>query len=77
MINAADYTVWRNAIAAGTTSLTNDPTPGVVNYDDYLYWRSHYGESMGAGTANVPEPTTLATLLIGIIAATNAARRPR
>ena len=63
VIDAADYTVWRDALTAGSTSLTNDPTPGVVDESDFDYWRTHFGETMGAGagsgSAVVPEPTSL------------------
>jgi hypothetical protein len=69
-IDAADYTVWRDALTAGATSLTNDPTPGTVDESDFLYWRAHYGESLGSGAggpalASIPEPTSLAPLLVG------------
>jgi hypothetical protein len=30
--------------------LPNDPTPGVVDESDFLYWRAHFGESLGAGS---------------------------
>jgi hypothetical protein len=68
VIDAADYTVWRDAIAAGATTLLNDFTPGVVDGNDYSYWKTHFGDSLGggasAGSANVPEPTSLVTLCI-------------
>ena len=61
-INAADYTMWRDAMAGGG-SLTNDPTPATVDESDFTYWRSHFGESLGSGagasSAAVPEPTTI------------------
>jgi hypothetical protein len=71
-IDAADYTVWRDTLTAEGTSLPNDPTPGTVDESDFLYWRSHFGESLGSGVgasylapvespgfnqATVPEPS--------------------
>jgi hypothetical protein len=44
VVDAADYTVWRDTLTAGGTELPNDPTPGTVDESDFLYWRSHFGE---------------------------------
>jgi hypothetical protein len=72
VIDAADYTVWRDALTAGSTSLTNDLTPGTVDESDFLYWRAHFGETLGsgsgAGQAAGPEPSALAILLTGTLA---------
>lgn len=61
-VDAADYTVWRDAMEGGGT-LLNDLTPATVDEDDFLYWRAHFGETAplgsGAGSAAVPEPTSL------------------
>jgi hypothetical protein len=67
-IDAADYTVWRDAMTAGSTSLANDPTPGTVDESDFIYWRDHFGTVLGGGSAAgvgaavVPEPSSLALL---------------
>ncbi|MGD9637364.1 MAG: choice-of-anchor tandem repeat NxxGxxAF-containing protein, partial [Pirellulales bacterium] len=72
VIDAADYTVWRDAVAAGATTLLNDFTPGVVDDNDYLYWTSHFGDSLGSGAGSgsttVPEPTSLVALFIASLA---------
>ena len=68
IIDAADYTTWRDAMTAGATSLTNDHTPGVVDESDFTYWRSHFGESLGAGSARsvaVPEPASIVMAAVG------------
>jgi hypothetical protein len=72
-IDAADYTVWRDALTAGSSTLLNDPTPGTVDESDFLYWREHFGETMGSGAgvaslASVPEPECLGLLLVGLSA---------
>ena len=73
IIDAADYTTWRDAMTAGTGDLTNDPTPGTVDETDFAYWREHFGEGAGGGagaaSAAVPEPTSalLALLAVGLV----------
>jgi len=68
-IDAADYTAWRDAMTAGSTTLANDPTPGTVNESDFAYWRAHFGQSTGkgAGAAAVPEPATCLSLFVGML----------
>jgi PEP-CTERM motif len=65
-VDAADYTVWRNNLGSGT-ALPNDDIPG-VGPDDYVRWKSHFGQTAsGAGAvANVavPEPTTSLLLML-------------
>jgi len=66
ILNAADYTVWRDAMAQGT-SLLNDPTPGTVDESDYTYWAANVGTLTAQASvapaaiksAAVPEPATL------------------
>jgi hypothetical protein len=73
IVNAADYTIWRNTegqtganLAADATGPSGTPD-GVVDNLDYQFWVSHFGQTSGAGAqsgSTVPEPGTL-TLLIG------------
>jgi GH35 family endo-1,4-beta-xylanase len=71
VVDAADYTAWRDALTAGSSSLLNDPTPGTVDESDFSYWRAHFGETAGSGAganaAAVPEPASAALLLLGLI----------
>jgi hypothetical protein len=78
IVDAADYTVWRDAMTASATSLANDPTPGVVDESDFLFWREHYGEiySPGSGqtSAAVPEPSSFLMLGLGLLVAASTYR---
>jgi hypothetical protein len=71
VVDAADYVVWRNAVA-GPGILLNDATPGTVSAADYDTWRAHFGQTTsGAGAsvnAGVPEPATTVMLIVGIFA---------
>lgn len=62
VVNAADYTVWRDSSGSS---------------EDYLLWKSHFGEPLVGGSAaanNVPEPSTL---LFGLMAFSILAIRRR
>jgi len=74
VVDAADYTVWRNNLNGPATSLPNrnPANTGNVNQADYTYWKSRFGATTGsgggalaAGGAAVPEP---GTLLLGMLA---------
>ena len=63
VIDGADYTVWRDALEASSTTLPNDLTPGTVDESDFEYWRDHFGDTLGSGSgqglAGVPEPASI------------------
>lgn len=81
VVDAADYTVWRDNFGSAT-SLPNDSTPGVTN-EDYDLWKQNFGMSLlgsggAVGSSAVPEPNTLAILLMTIGAyGIGAARQKR
>ena len=77
VIDAADYTVWRDALEVGGT-IPNDPTGGVAEPEDFDYWRSHFGDSAGNGAAiaAVPEPAAACMLAIGVVLILRGRRRP-
>lgn len=77
VVDAADYTVWRDSVGDTGPNLPADGTgslgvpDGVVNELDYAYWRDHFGDTSeggagGANQASVPEPTS-ALLLAGAL----------
>ncbi|MGD9635395.1 MAG: hypothetical protein AB7G28_23515 [Pirellulales bacterium] len=77
IVDAADYTVWRNALgAADESALQGNGDGGGVAQSDYQLWKSKFGTVYGGagGASSVPEPG-LACLALGLIPALVA--RPR
>ncbi|TWT92929.1 hypothetical protein Pla108_40690 [Botrimarina colliarenosi] len=72
-VDAADYTVWRDALDTSIT-LPNDLTPGSVSPSDYDVWVNNYGT---VGSVAIPEPTTLTCALAAAMAALRPRREPR
>ena len=70
VVNAADYTYWRNHL--GETSLPNEGgiSLGTVDGADYDFWKSRYGETSGSGAGAggaVPEPGTAFLTTLGML----------
>ena len=72
IVDAADYTVWRDHFGGnGSLLLNRDPAnTGSISESDYDAWKSHFGMSSGGGagvgTTAVPEPSAR---LVAMIAA--------
>jgi alpha-L-arabinofuranosidase len=84
IVDAADYTVWRDSLGQTGTGLAADGTgsggtpDGVVDDLDYQYWVDHFGATSagsGAGSAGgVPEPSSLLMLAASSVAVVLAGR---
>lgn len=73
-VDAADYTVWRDARFAAAGTLPNDPTGSRIGIEQYDLWRDNYGLAIDAQTS-IPEPT--APMLLALAALQHASiRRP-
>lgn len=78
IVDAADYTVWRDNL--GGASLPNEGgiSPGIVDTADYEFWKSRYGAASGSGSfqgEGVPEPNTLLLAIILVTGASFGLRR--
>jgi beta-glucanase (GH16 family) len=63
VVDAADYTVWRDSLGQSGIGLAADGSGnGTVGQSDYDIWRNGFGGSAAANS--VPEPTALATVML-------------
>jgi hypothetical protein len=85
IVDAADYTVWRNALGSTSDLLANGDdegsSHGIVDEADYEVWRNNFGavyaDLSGAGASGtaVPEPWSWGLAAIGLIALPSRMRR--
>jgi hypothetical protein len=73
IVDAADYTIWRDTLGSTTDFRANGDTTGasaeVIDQADYTFWKSHFGATSGSGSlsfGSVPEPASWLLLLSGI-----------
>jgi Ig-like domain-containing protein/PEP-CTERM motif-containing protein len=73
IVDAADYTVWRDTLGSTSDLRANgDDTgasAGVIDLADFTFWKAHLGEAAGSGFGGklnvaVPEPATLVLLML-------------
>lgn len=88
VVDAADYTLWRDALGASVTpkgSGADGDGNGTIGDGDYAFWKSKFGNAIGGAGADtvsglVPEPGLPALALWGfgaLILAANRRRQPR
>lgn len=70
VVNAADYTVWRNSFRSTTNAAADGNGNGIVDVADYVVWRNTLGQSGGPGMGTglyvespVPEPSAVLAVL--------------
>jgi hypothetical protein len=71
VVDAADYTVWRDTFGSTTDRRADGDNSGVVNAADYDVWATSLMVGSGAGASSsqaVPEPTSILLLAVGGIA---------
>jgi len=65
VVDAADYTIWRD----GGPLQNEAVSPGVVDQEDYNFWKSHFGDvpvgGAFSGVAAVPEPGSFVLAAFG------------
>lgn len=81
VVNAADYTVWRDHLGTSFT-MANDTTPGTVRQEDLAVWKSNFGQTLGSGagsttSAAIPEPSGILLAFSSLLALLLAGRSLR
>ena len=73
VVDLPDYTVWRNSLGQTGPGLAADGNgDNMVDAADYAHWKSNFGtitagagSNAGSSAVGVPEPATLAFLVLG------------
>ncbi|TWT90493.1 hypothetical protein Mal64_08840 [Pseudobythopirellula maris] len=83
VVDAADFTVWRDHLNdPDESALNGNGNGGGVDMSDYDFWVSHFGETnllpaSLSHSASVPEPTGLTLLALALGASGLSRRQPR
>jgi hypothetical protein len=88
IVDAADYTVWRDKLGAAAGSLPNDVDGGVISQAQYITWKANFGATSGSGAAAhlapgdspganyaVPEASTRLLFVIGTLFVARVSRQ--
>ena len=77
MVDAADYTVWRDNLGAvGGTLGANDTIGGTIDSDQYDLWVSNFGATASPSSATaIPEPSSAVLFGLLMIGLTSLHRR--
>ena len=74
VVDAADYTIWRSSLGQMGPGLAADGDgDNSVTQSDYNIWKANFGQHAGVGAgvgAAVPEPASLALLVLGALTLT-------
>jgi hypothetical protein len=80
VVNAADYTIWRDTLGSTTDLRADGNNNGVIDQGDYDIWTANFGKTsnngLGSG-ARVPEPQTVDLLVVGCVACLVTMRHAR
>jgi hypothetical protein len=85
-VDAGDYVLWRRTLNSRTMLAADGNANGIVDSGDYTIWRRNFGldasnAALGSGlgsqlvSGGVPEPASIALVLLGILILAAAARQ--
>ena len=68
VVDAADYTMYRDNLGADSGVLQNNDIPGPIDVSHYSQWKNNFGAGAAGGASAVPEPGCLLLVMVGCIA---------
>ncbi len=82
VVDAADYSLWRNEFGATGSNPADADGNGIVDNGDYAIWRANFGKTApppasGSALSGVPEPSSFILSCFAAMAAYFAHRRRR
>lgn len=82
IVDAADYTIWRDNLGSTTNLDADGDNSGTVDANDYIVWKNNFGStaaagSLAAGSSAVPEPSSIALVLVMLVAGMASTRTRR
>ena len=77
LVDAADYTLWRNTFGSRTELAADADGSGEVDQADFAIWKTNFGRTLGSGAAAsaVPEPASSTFACFGLAIAPLRRRR--
>ncbi len=78
VVDGNDFLAWQAnfGLNEGATQAQGDADGnGTVDGSDFLIWQANFGSGAGGGSAAVPEPASLATLVLMALAFVASRRR--
>jgi hypothetical protein len=69
IVDAADYTVWRDSLGQNVIPGTGADAfaDGVIDQHDYDFWRRFFGSSSTGSSSAIPEPSAAVLALAGLV----------
>jgi hypothetical protein len=77
VVNAADYTVWRNTLGSRTNLAADGNHNQVIDIGDYSVWKSNFGDTPAGVVVGlaIPEPATVVSIAVAMAIALTCYRR--
>lgn len=75
VVDAADYTVWRDTLGSTSQLAADGDFSGTVNQADFDVWANRYGDTASAFGVAAPEPTGTALCFAAVAALATIPRR--
>lgn len=66
VVNAADYTVWRDSDGSELLLAADGNGDNVIDADDLTVWSNNFGATLPAASSAIPEAATGTLLLLGV-----------